>query len=78
VRKGLTREGTGTFVREGFLEIRSVVMMMSPQIRGFWEKIAPFMKEDRVVTGNRRNMENTEYLYNTLLKFMEEHPGRDW
>jgi len=67
-------EGMGTFVREGFLDIRSVALMMSPQIRGFWEKIGPWIPEDRVVTGNRRQMENTEYLYNTLLKFMEANP----
>ena len=67
-------EGMGVLVREGFLDIRSVALMMTPQIRGFWEKIALFAEEDRVATGNRRNMENSEYLYMALLKFMEAHP----
>jgi hypothetical protein len=70
-------EGMGTLVREGFLDIRSVAIMMTPQIRGFWEKLGPFAEEDRVATGNRRNMENSEFLYNALMKFMKENPEYD-
>ena len=67
-------EGLGTFVREGFLDIRSVAMMMSPQIRGFWEKIGPWIPEDRVLTGNKRQMDNSEFLYDELVRFMRENP----
>jgi hypothetical protein len=42
--------------------------------RAFWEKLKPIKDEARVDLGFVRWMSETEYLYDELLRYLEEHP----
>lgn len=66
-------EGLGTIVREGLLDIRFIASMQGGTTRRYWEKMAPIVKEGRVVGGYPRWLSETEYLYDELMKYMKEH-----
>jgi hypothetical protein len=71
---GMYWEGIGVLVKEKFLDIRLVALMLCRNTRFFWEKLKPFVDEARVNMGYERWMSETEYLYNELLKYLDEHP----
>jgi hypothetical protein len=71
---GMYWEGIGVLVKEKFLDIRLVALMLCGNTRFFWEKLKPFVDEARVNMGYERWMSETEYLYNELLKYLDEHP----
>jgi hypothetical protein len=66
-------EGVGVLVREGLLDIRLVALTMGGITRMIWEKFIPFIDEFRDHTFSRA-LDGTEYLYNELMRYMEEHP----
>jgi len=70
---GTYYEGLGVLIKEGLLDIRWVALMMAGMVRSMWEKIEPVMEEYRSRTRARMASES-EYLYNELMKYLEEHP----
>jgi len=66
-------EGLGVLVREGYLPIRLVALLLAGMTRSFWEKLMPVKDKVRVETGYVRWMSETEYLYNELLRYIGEH-----
>ena len=71
---GMYWEGLGVLVKEGFLPIRLVALLITGMTRAFWEKLKPINEEARVDLGFERWMSETEYLYDELLRYLEEHP----
>jgi hypothetical protein len=68
-------EGVGVLVREGFLPIRMVALMMCGMTRYYYEKYQLIIKEGRVAMGFKRWFSETVYLYEELLSYLGEHPG---
>ena len=66
-------EGLGVLVKEGFLPIRLVALLLTGMTRSFWEKLKPIKDEVRVDAGYVRWMSETEYLYDELLRYIGEH-----
>ena len=67
-------EGIGVMVREGYIPVRLVALQWGGTTRRFWEKMEPFMSDVREVQEFPRAWAETEYLYNELMKYIEEHP----
>ena len=67
-------EGLGILVKEGLLDIRVISLFMTGNINGFWGKVKPFIDEIRELMGTQRVFVETEYLYDELLKYYNEHP----
>ena len=67
-------EGLGVLVKEGFLPIRLVALLLTGMTRSFWEKLKPINDEIRVKAGYVRWMSETEYLYDELIKYIGEYP----
>ena len=67
-------EGVGVLVREGLLDIRFVALLLSGHLRIYWEKTQPIIDEYRQYWNSQRVWSETEYLYNELMKYLEEHP----
>jgi hypothetical protein len=67
-------EGIGVLVKEGYLNIRLIALMIGGVTMLFWEKMESVVLEGRVKTNEPRWMSETEYLYKALKKYMDEHP----
>jgi len=67
-------EGIGVLVKENLVDIRLVALLIAGITRKFWELHLPIIKEIRKFTGQARFLSETEYLYERLMKYMEEHP----
>ena len=67
-------EGLGVLVKENLLDIRVVALLMTGLVTGFWDKFIPIIDEARNTRGSPRLFIETEYLYNQLMKYIEEHP----
>ena len=67
-------EGVGVLVKENLLEIRLVAELMTGPLSEYWGLIAPYIDEVRERGNMPRMMSETEYLYNKLVKYTEEHP----
>ena len=67
-------EYMGVLVREGLLGIRLVALAEGGAIRSMWEKIAPFIDDFRDAIHAPRYASEWEYLYQELVKYVEEHP----
>jgi hypothetical protein len=67
-------EGLGVLVREGLLNIRLVALLMTGLIKQWWEWWGPVAKELSVEWNWPRYVIETEYLYDELMKYIEEHP----
>jgi len=70
---GTYYEGVGVLVKEGRLDIRWVALLMAGMVRDMWEKLEPVIEAYRAHTRERMASES-EYLYNELMKYLEEHP----
>jgi hypothetical protein len=73
-RVGMFYEGLGCFVKEDYIPIRLVALLMTGMTRHFWEKYIPIIDEARERRGFPRFMSEAEYLYNELMRYTEEHP----
>ena len=67
-------EGVGVLVKENLLDIRMVALLMTGQTKEFWEKIESIVEEAREYFNYPRFVSETEYLYDELMKYIEEHP----
>ena len=67
-------EGLGVLVKEGFLPIRLVALLLTGMTRAFWEKLMPINADIKVKAGYVRWMSETEYLYDELIKYIGEYP----
>jgi hypothetical protein len=67
-------EGLGVYVKEGLIPIRLVALTMTGVVTTFWKKFGPIIVEYRVQENRPRNLSETEYLYDELVKYIEKHP----
>ena len=72
-------EGVGVLVKRGLIDIALVEGLMHLHLKLVWEKLGPIIIESRKVTdietpAGPRLYTNFEYLYNELMKYLEEHP----
>ena len=67
-------EGLGVLVKENLLDIRIVALLLTGLVIRFWDKFIPIIDEAREAFGSPRFYIETEYLYNQLMKYIEEHP----
>ena len=71
---GVYYEGLGVLVRLGLVPIHYIAYFMTNMTRTYWEKQASFIKEYRERENVPRALSEVEYLYNELMKHLEEHP----
>jgi hypothetical protein len=64
----------GALVREGLLNIRMVILVGARHIIDNWEKYEDVIYEMRVRVNDKRHRGEWEYLYNAIMKYLEEHP----
>ena len=67
-------EGVGVLVREELLDVKYVALLICGMTIILWEKFSPFVDEIRRYSNSRRWASEWEYLYNELIKYLEEHP----
>ncbi len=67
-------EGIGVLVKEDILDIRWVALLMSGMTRDYWERLAPYVSNIRDALDRPRFVIEWEYLYNELMKYIEEQP----
>ena len=68
-------EGLGLLVMEGLASIRMVSVFMGSTIIGFYERFGgEYVHKLREETGSKGTLSETEYLYNEIKKYLEEHP----
>jgi len=74
-RVGMFYEGLGVLVKESYVSIRLVALLITGLTRSWWEGIyKPWIEDGRVKMNFRRWMSEAEYLYDELMKYIEEHP----
>ena len=64
----------GVLVKEGFVDIRLVALMISGMIMSIWNKFGPIILETREKQGWPRYVVEVEYLYNRLVEYARDHP----
>ena len=68
-------EGVGVLVKEGYVSIRLVALLMTGMTRLWWEGLyKSSIVEGRKLMNSLRWMSEAEYLYDELMKYIEEHP----
>jgi hypothetical protein len=67
-------EGVGVLVKLNLVDIRLISYLMSGTTRAFWEKVESIVEEGREHWYGPGWLTETEYLYNELVKYLEEHP----
>ena len=68
-------EGLGVLVKEGYVNIRLVALLMTGLTRNWWENIyKSWIEEGREKNNFKRWMSEAEFLYNELMRYIEEHP----
>lgn len=61
-------------MREGLLNVRMVALVGATYVIDDWEKYEDVIYEMRKRRNDRRFRGEWEYLYNTIMKYLEEHP----
>jgi hypothetical protein len=67
-------EGMGVLVRFGLLDIKYIAYLASWPTRMYWEKYKPIIGDIRRLLNAPRADSESEYLYNELMKYLENHP----
>jgi hypothetical protein len=67
-------EGLAPLVREGLLDIRYLTGTIGGLLRLYWSKIEPVVDEARELYDDPGAFGQAEYLYNELMKYLEDHP----
>ena len=67
-------EGISVLVREGYVSIRLVALLNEGFIKYSWKKFQPFIRAYREKYNWPRWYIEFEFLYDTLMKYAEEHP----
>ena len=74
-RVGMFYEGLGVLVKEGYVSIRLVALLVTGLTRNWWESIyKSWIEEGREKMNFRRWMSEAEYLYDELMEYIEVHP----
>jgi len=68
-------EGVGVLVKEGLIDIRMVALLMTGMTTSFYSKLLPYAERARKEFGMDWFAIETEYLYNELTKYIQEHPN---
>jgi hypothetical protein len=71
---GTYYEGLGVLVREGFLNIRLVALLICGSTLRYWGKLGPIVMDARKGMAYSRFASESEYLYDELVKYLKEHP----
>jgi hypothetical protein len=71
---GTYYEGLGVLVREGFLNIRMIALLMCGETLRFWEKVGPVIGDARKDMDYSRFLSESEYLCLELVKYLGDHP----
>ena len=70
--------GRGVLLREDLLDVRLVALIEGVRARGptvyWWEKHKDVIYCERERLGNSRYCSEWEYSYNSLVKYLKEHP----
>ena len=66
--------GIGVLLREELLDVRPISFIVGAPARHTWEKLLPAVEGVRSHYGSEQVWSQTEYLYNELMKFIEENP----
>ncbi len=67
-------EGLGVLVKENLLDMRVVALLVTGLVIQFWDKFIPVIDEVREALEWPRFYIEAEYLYDQLMKYIEEHP----
>ena len=71
---GMFFEGLGVLVKEGYIDIKLVALLMTGLTRKWWEGIyMSWIEEARKEKDYPRFMSEAEYLYKELMKYVEQH-----
>jgi hypothetical protein len=71
---GTTFEYLGVLVKEGLVSIRLIALLVSYPPIIYWKKFEPIIQDYRTQVGLKRIYTEVEYLYNELVKYLDEHP----
>jgi len=71
---GMFYEPLGVLVKEELVPMRLVAQTITGMTRMYWEKLVPIIEEGRRAMSLPRWYSETEYLYNELMKYIDEHP----
>jgi len=71
---GMFYEPLGVLVKEELVPMRLVAQTITGMTRMYWEKLVPIIEEGRRAMSLPRWYSETEYLYNELMRYLEEHP----
>ena len=74
---GTSYDGLGVLVMEGLLDIKYIALLMGGRVRLWGEKIMPILDDGRRAMGFRRWLSEAEYLYNALIRYIDQHPELD-
>ena len=64
----------GVLVREGYVDVRLVALMISSMIMTLWMRFGPIILETRRIQNWPRYYSEFEYLYNSLVEYANGHP----
>ena len=67
-------EGLGVLIKENLVDIKLLALLMAGSIRMTWEKHRDIIYEERKRLNYRRYASEWEYVYNALMKYLQEHP----
>jgi hypothetical protein len=68
-------EGVGVLVERGLIDASYVDDLMSGGLMRYWEKVEPFVTEDRIRLNWPQSLEYVEYLYNRVKEIYDrQHP----
>ncbi len=70
----MSYDGTGALLREGLLNVRIIALVATSMIIYHWEKHKDVIHNYRKRRNDRSYRGEWEYLYNTIMKYLEEHP----
>jgi len=68
-------EGIGVLVKENYVPIRLVALFLTTVVMDFYEQFESITKENRKRRNAPRIGSESEYLYKTLHKYLEENPN---
>ncbi len=67
-------EGLGVLVKENLIHIRLIALTMAGDTTRYWEEAKPMVMKMRSDFNYPRLQSETEYLYNRLTGYLDEHP----
>ena len=71
---GMFFEGVGVLLKRNLIDIAMIDDLLGHSIKVTWEKMGPIEIETRERWNAPRVFDDFEYLYNTLMKYLETHP----